>query len=171
MSRAQSIGADLYTRMQQRLYEEARLLDEERFDDWLNLLTDDVRYILPLPERRFRKDRTRQTWTAYIFDDDKEILQMRIARLKSGYVWSEDPHNNIRHLVNNVEVYPGDDRQTLRVNSVVEIHRSRLDGEEKRLIATRTDQWRAVGEDYYLARREGLFCHALVLDSNLNLFF
>ncbi len=169
-----AVGTDLYLKMQQRLYEEARVLDEERFRDWLDMLTDDVRYVMSMPERCYRKDRTgqrREQWQAYIFDDDKDVLRMRIARLESGFVWSEDPRNVIRHLVHNVEVYRAPEPDTLCVHSLVEIHRNRLGGEEKRLLATRVDQWRAVGGDYFLARREGVFCHAIVMDSNLNLFF
>lgn len=169
-----NVGTDLYLKVQQRLYEEARVLDEERFGDWLDMLADDVRYVMPMPERCYRKDRaeqSREQWQAYIFDDDKDVLRMRIARLESGFVWSEDPRNVIRHLVHNVEVYPAPQPDTLRVHSLVEIHRNRLDGEEKRLLATRVDQWRATGDNYLLARREGAFCHAIVVDSNLNLFF
>ena len=33
-----------YVQLQRRLYEEARLLDQERYDDWLTLLCDDVNY-------------------------------------------------------------------------------------------------------------------------------
>ena len=113
----------------------------------------------------------REQWQSYIFDDDKDVLRMRIARLESGYVWSEDPRNTMRHLVHNVEVYRASEPNTLRVQSVVEIHRNRLDGEEKRLIATRVDLWREEGEAHRLARREGAYCHAIVADSNLNLFF
>ena len=29
------------------LYNEAWLLDEQRFHDWLDLLTDDIRYVMP----------------------------------------------------------------------------------------------------------------------------
>ena len=45
----ETVDIELYVRMQQRLYEEARLLDEERFNDWLDMLTDDVRYVMPVP--------------------------------------------------------------------------------------------------------------------------
>nr|AYA78736.1 aromatic-ring-hydroxylating oxygenase beta subunit [uncultured bacterium] len=169
-----AVATELYLKMQQRLYEEARVLDEERFGDWLDMLSDDVRYVMPMPERCYRKDHTEQSnaqWQAYIFDDNKDVLKMRIARLESGFVWCEDPRNVIRHLVHNVEVYRAPEPDTLCVHSLVEIHRNRLDGEQRRLLATRVDHWRATDDDYLLARREGVFCHAIVADSNLNLFF
>lgn len=52
------LSVEHHLALQQQLIREARLLDEESFDDWLALLNDDVRYRLPLAERRFRKDRS-----------------------------------------------------------------------------------------------------------------
>jgi ethylbenzene dioxygenase subunit beta len=169
------INADLetYVQLQRRLYEEARLLDQERYDEWLKLLCDDVNYQMPMPQRRFRRDRAAsdEPWPTYIFNDNKDALRMRIARLGSGYVWSEDPANCVRHIVSNIEVFLHDEADSVRVNSIVEIHRDRLDGEFKRLTVSRTDIWRHAQSDYFLARREGVFEHAVVQDSNLNVFF
>ena len=36
---------------------EARLLDEERYDEWYETLADDLFYWLPLRESRFRRDK------------------------------------------------------------------------------------------------------------------
>ena len=163
-----TVGTDLYLKVQQRLYEEARVLDEERFGDWLDMLADDVRYVMPMPERCYRKDRagqSRKQWQAYIFDDDKDVLRMRIARLESGFVWSEDPRNVIRHLVHNVEVYRAPQPDTLRVHSLVEIHRNRLDGEEKRALSLLfVDKLRDVRVPFVPLLQEGL---DVTLDLNL----
>ena len=96
---------------------------------------------------------------------------MRIARLESGYVWSEDPQNRLRHLVNNVEVYAGDEAGMLEVMSVVEIHRARLDAEQKRWTIARHDTWRECGGQWRLASRDGTLDTPVVVDSNMNFFF
>ncbi len=36
--------SEVIREVEQFLYREARLLDERRFDEWLELFTDDVRY-------------------------------------------------------------------------------------------------------------------------------
>ena len=36
--------------IEELLYREAHLLDEHRFDEWLDLFTDDVEYVIPLRE-------------------------------------------------------------------------------------------------------------------------
>ena len=159
--------------LQQCLHREARLLDEERYQDWLTMLDESVIYRLPMPQRRPRKvaSTASEPLPTYIFNDDLATLKMRIARLESGYVWSEDPQNGLRHLVNNVEVYAGDEAGTLEVMSVVEIHRARLDAEQKRWTIARRDTWRDCDGHWRLARRDGALDTPVVVDSNMNFFF
>lgn len=157
----------------QTLSYEARLLDQERFADWLDLLADDVRYQLPLTARRFRADRSAALaqGPGYVFDDDKARLAIRVQRLESGLVWAEDPRNAVRRIVSNVEIYRAEIDGEARVHSVVEIHRSRMDAQQRRLTASRTDLWRCKDDAWRLARRLIRFDHAVVIDSNLNVFF
>lgn len=157
----------------QALYREARLLDEERYADWLALLADDVRYRLPLSSRRFRADRSAAlaVGPGYVFDDDKARLGLRVQRLESGLVWAEDPRNAVRRIVSNVEIYRADTDGEARVHSVVEIHRSRIDAQQRRLTAGRTDRWRLEQGQWRLVQRDIAFDHPVVIDSNLNVFF
>ena len=41
------IGAELQHSVEQFLYREVRLLSGRRYEEWLDLLTDDVRYWMP----------------------------------------------------------------------------------------------------------------------------
>jgi len=157
----------------QALYREARLLDAERYGDWLAVLADDVRYRLPLTSRRFRADRSAAlaVGAGYVFDDDKARLGLRVQRLESGLVWAEDPRNAVRRIVSNVEIYRADADGEARVHSVVEIHRSRIDAQQRRLTAGRTDRWRLTDGRWRLVARDIAFDHPIVIDSNLNVFF
>lgn len=157
----------------QQLYFEARLLDEERYDEWLALLADDLRYRMPLPERRFRKDTqaAHPFGAGHVFDEDKARLALRVGRLTSGMVWAEDPRNRVRRFVGNVEVYAADAPDSVRVHSNVDIHRARQDGAQRRLTAARADLWRREHGQWRLARRDIALDHPVVRDSNLNVFF
>ena len=46
---------NLIREVEQFLYREARLLDERRFHDWLQLLTDDIRYWMGSRTNRYPK--------------------------------------------------------------------------------------------------------------------
>ena len=60
---------------------EANLLDELRFDDWLDLFTDDGRYWMPLAHGQ-----TDPRLHASLMYEDKLLLKVRIARLHGGQV-------------------------------------------------------------------------------------
>lgn len=157
----------------QTLSYEARLLDEERYADWLELLADDVHYRMPLTARRFRADRSAALaeGPGYVFDDDKGRLGLRVQRLESGLVWAEDPRNRVRRIVSNIEIYRAQTDGEAHVHSVIEVHRSRIDAQQRRLTAARADRWRREGGGWRLVQRLIQFDHPVVIDSNLNVFF
>ena len=128
---------------------------------------------MPLAGRRFRNDRSDELRPGggQVFDDDKARLGLRVQRLRSGLVWAEDPRNSVRRTVSNVEIWRGTDDSHARVHSVIEIHRSRIDAQQRRLVAGRSDEWRLDSGQWLLAARHIVLDHAVVPDSNLNVFF
>src|SRR5436309_14902789 len=110
---------DALREVEQFLYREARLLDERRFNEWLDLFTDDVRYWMGAranryprnskaisilsPNRYVEDDKTRADELS-ILDETKETLSARVARLETGMAWAEDPPSRTRHLITNIEV-------------------------------------------------------------------
>lgn len=159
--------------IQQQLHYEARLLDEERFQEWLGLLCEDLRYVMPVAERRFRKDRAPEHpfGNGCTFDDTKPRLAMRVGRLESGFVWAEDPRNCVRRIVSNFEVYTTDAPDVMRVYSTLDLHRARMDGLTRRLTAARVDRWRDEDGQWRLLERRITLDLPVVADSNLNVFF
>ena len=90
------------------LYREADLLDERRYQDWLALLADDIRYWMPMrrnvkygeDEREFTRSRSDINW----FDEGKETLARRVKQIETGIHWAEEPVSRISHLVSNVQI-------------------------------------------------------------------
>src|SRR5579864_882723 len=74
---------------------EAELLDERRFDEWLDLLHEDIRYWMPIarnasfdrPELEYTREKSEASW----FDEGKDTLRKRVAQLQSGDHWAEEP--------------------------------------------------------------------------------
>ena len=81
------------------LYREARLMDENAYDEWLSLWTDDALYWVPC--NRDDSDPTREISAIY---DDRTRLQARIDRLKSGVAYAQDPKSRMRRLISNIEI-------------------------------------------------------------------
>jgi 3-phenylpropionate/cinnamic acid dioxygenase small subunit len=85
------------------LFREARLADENRYDEWLALWTEDVTYWVPANIDEYDPDEH-----VSILYDNRERLQDRVARLKSGGAWSQEPQSRMRRVISNIEIEPSD---------------------------------------------------------------
>jgi benzoate/toluate 1,2-dioxygenase subunit beta len=81
------------------IYDEAQLMDEHRYDEWLALWTDDALYWVP--SGRDEIDPKREISLIY---DDRVRLQVRIARLKSGFAHAQEPKSRMRRIVANIVI-------------------------------------------------------------------
>ncbi|HEY0813110.1 MAG TPA: 3-phenylpropionate/cinnamic acid dioxygenase subunit beta [Pseudonocardia sp.] len=154
------------------LAQEARLLDAERYPEWLELFTDDAHYWMPGVENRSRSDPMGSYGPqrmAY-FDDDVSDLRKRIQRFMSATAWAEDPPTRHLHVVSNVEVEPGERTDELRVHSVVVNYRAQHDLDAATLYGRREDVLRRVAGELRIARRTVVLPHAALPAKNLNTF-
>jgi 3-phenylpropionate/cinnamic acid dioxygenase small subunit len=166
------------------LYFEARLLDERRFHEWLDLFTDDIRYWMASRPNRYPKsskaiamldrqnyveeDSDREEALA-LFDETKETLAARVARLDTGMAWAEDPPSRTRHFVSNIEVEPSDGDLRVRCNYLV--YRSRGEMEEDFYVGAREDLLRQVGGSWKIASRRLILDQNVLSAKNLSIFF
>jgi biphenyl 2,3-dioxygenase beta subunit len=158
---------------EQFLYHEASLLDERRYDDWLELLTDDIHYWMPIRRtttaREVANEFTKPGGMAF-FDDDKDMLVMRVQRLAVGRAWAEDPPSRTRHIVTNVRILDvaGDE---LTVTANFQLYRTRLNSEEDSWIGRREDVLRRVDGALRLARRHIFLEQTVILSQNMSNLF
>ncbi|MGH2663874.1 MAG: aromatic-ring-hydroxylating dioxygenase subunit beta [Actinomycetota bacterium] len=155
---------------------EAELLDSGRLREWLGLLTDDVRYRVPI---RIVKERSGEGSVSgvvenmYHLDEDHTSLEMRVERLETGFAWAEDPPSRIRHFVSNVRVDEVPERQgEVAVRSNVLVYRSRWDKPTYDLLsAERLDVLRQVDGAWKLAKRDVILDNTTLPTLNLSFFF
>jgi 3-phenylpropionate/cinnamic acid dioxygenase small subunit len=88
-----SVAADLAT-LTQFVYDEARLIDEKRFEEWYDLFTDDAYYWMPLT--RGQPDGDNHTSLLY---EDKLLLRVRIDRLKNPHSFSQHQPSFCQHVL------------------------------------------------------------------------
>ncbi|HEX9396857.1 MAG TPA: aromatic-ring-hydroxylating dioxygenase subunit beta [Burkholderiales bacterium] len=74
--------------------QEARLLDEKRFDEWYDLFADDGFYWVPAVYGQ--KDAHLENSLAY---EDKFLLKLRVERLKTPNAFSQQPASRCHHLL------------------------------------------------------------------------
>jgi ethylbenzene dioxygenase subunit beta len=152
---------------------EARLLDEERFDDWYALLADDLFYWAPLQENRYRRDKRLplDPGAMALFDDRKADIAMRLGRLSSGLVWTEDPPTRHVYIVGGVEAFATATPGEIEAHSTFIQHRNRSEHDEMTLMGRRRDILRETPGGLVVARRLILLSQSVLLTKNLSAFF
>ena len=145
-----------------------------RFTEWLELLTEDIRYVMPtFPLRAGRlrgfeqRDRAGETESAY-FDDDRCIfvLARRPASpqyLAGGAVAPPDRQTFLAHQ--------GAAPDELAVRSNFLLYRHRLQDEVEIFAGHREDVLRRVGGELKIARRTIILAANILPGKNLSVFF
>ena len=168
-------------RIEQWLYREARLLDERRWDLWLDLMDEQIRYVVPDRTWRLQSDvRDFATWSvdaelsppwgAPLIDEDLAALRQRVARFQSRMGWSEMPASMTRRIVSNVMI---DAVQGSLLSGGSNLFLSKVRPDEVALFtAQRRDQLIDLDGDGLRLRSRTVVLDAVVLPSeNLSLLF
>jgi 3-phenylpropionate/cinnamic acid dioxygenase small subunit len=165
--------------LEEFLYHEAELLDERRYEAWLELLADDVRYWMPMRrnvrfgelEREFTREGQDINW----FDEGKETLTRRVQQILTGVHWAEEPLSRICHMVSNVQllrVSPSAlDPAEVAVKCRFLIYRNRVETETDILVGKREDVLRRVNGRWNIAQRKVILDQNVLLAKNLTFFF
>jgi len=150
---------------------ESQVLDEENYEGWFELLTDDLHYWMPAGETVFRKDETPDDpRNMNFYNETLPTLQMRVSRLATGTAWSENPRTRYRHLITNVAVESAEQPHELNVSSNFIVYRNRLEREESWLVGCRQDLLRRVDGRLKIARRKITLDQNSLMSKNLNVY-
>jgi 3-phenylpropionate/cinnamic acid dioxygenase small subunit len=161
------------------LYGEAELLDERRYEEWLDLFTDDAHYWMPMRrnvsagerEREFTREGKDVNW----FDEGKDTLTRRVKQILTGVHWAEQPPSRICHMISNVQIVhvkpEGPSPTEVEVKSRFLVYRNRLETETDFLVGKREDRLRRVDGGWKIARRKIILDQSVLLTKNLTVFF
>ena len=155
----------------QFLVDEAYLLDAQQYELWLDTLTDDIRYVMPVRVTTARGAGFDTSPGMAHFDEDKYSLSQRVARFATEHAWTEDPPSRLRHFITNVRTFATDDDAHLEVESAELLFRSRGDVNESALMSCgRQDVLRRSGSSWKLAHRKIITDESVLRMQNLAVF-
>ncbi|HKU47577.1 MAG TPA: aromatic-ring-hydroxylating dioxygenase subunit beta [Burkholderiales bacterium] len=100
--------------VEQFLYHEARLLDTQRYEEWLELFTDDATYWVPL-----EKDQKDPYETSSIIHDDRTLLELRVKQARHPRAHARQPLARTVHQVGNIQVH--EQGSDLQVHSTLQL--------------------------------------------------
>jgi PAH dioxygenase small subunit len=163
--------AELEREIQNFLYHEAELLDSGKFEQWLQLLTDDITYEMPVRVTRERDRSDAPSGMAH-FSEDRRTLELRVKRLTTDFAWAENPPSRTRRFVSNIRLEPAAKSNELVVRSYLLVYRSRGSSTQVELIsAERVDFLRNEEERWKLAKRTINVDQTVLGTQNLAIFF
>ena len=171
---SQNNESGLRARIETLLYREAELLDDRRFDEWLELFAKDVSYVVPARRnvnQHCRESAVGGSADVAHFDDDRQSLGWRVARLNSGTDWAEQPATRTRRIIGNVRVDPQPDGACL-VRSNFLLYANRLETQTHLFAGERHDRLIPDGsEGWCIARRLVLLDQCVILAPALSVLF
>lgn len=160
------------------LYCEADLVDGRNYERWLELFADDLEYRMPIVRNLAApaiadEYLTSQLDVAWI-DEGKDTLATRVAQIRTGIHWAEEPLSRTSHLVTNVRVLSAapsvENPQDVEVACRFLINRNRTTETEDTLIGRRVDRLRRNGDSWLIYRRT-IYINQSVLRANSLSFF
>jgi biphenyl 2,3-dioxygenase subunit beta len=165
---------ELRHKVEDFLYLEAELLDDRKLREWLDLLTDDIRYWMPIRYNPLERpedlsDELAKPGDGYYFDDDKRSLSLRIERVYVKSAWAEMPPSRTRHLISNVRI-KNDDGKEIEVHSNFLVYRTRLETDQDIFVGTKRDMLRRVNDGFKIAKRTIILDQAVLNAKNISIF-
>ncbi|MFW1837677.1 benzoate 1,2-dioxygenase small subunit [Acinetobacter gyllenbergii] len=101
----------------QFLYREARFLDDEQWDDWLNCYAPEASFWMPAWDDNDQLTEDPQAEISLIYYPDRQGLEDRVFRIKTERSSATMPDTRTCHNIANIEIVARDgDKLTVRFN-------------------------------------------------------
>ena len=169
---------DLMREIEDFFHAEADLLDEREYDAWLDLLTEDIVYWMPMRKNvsyaNRDKDITAENDMAWIHDD-KDTLRKRVKQIQTGIHWADEPVSRVSHVITNIRLAEPitrlDDGERTLTKCRFIVYRNRLESETDFLVGRREDTLTRADGALKVARRKIILDQSVLLAKNLTMFF
>ena len=161
-------------------YEEAELIDERKFEDWLDCLHDDVTYFMPMRRnvkfgQHDARENTRIDHGISWFNEDKWTLTKRVEQILTGVHYAEEPLSRVSHLITNVCVTGADPSfeapETVSTSCRFLVYLNRVENETYTFVGKRYDKLLRAGAGWKITYREIVLDQNVLQAKNLTTFF
>jgi len=162
------------------LYDEANMLDDRQFKEWLDTLAEDLEYFMPMEynvkfgEHASREFTTREKQMSW-FNEGKWTLTKRAEQILTGVHWAEEPLSRVSRLVSNVQLTAMQTNEEgeleVDVSSRFLTYQNRCEYEQYFFVGDRKDRMRKTADGWKLCQREIRIHQNVLLAKNLSIFF
>jgi 3-phenylpropionate/cinnamic acid dioxygenase small subunit len=157
------------------LWEEADLLDDFRYEEWLDLLTDDLVYWMPIrrnvPSREMEAEYAEGGAMLSWYQDDKPTMVKRVSQIRTRVHWADEPYSRVSHFISNIRILGREGPDEVKVKCRFLFYRNRHEDEQSTFIGKRIDTLRRTESGWKIARREIYLDESVLLFKNFTNFF
>ena len=176
---------ELQHRVEQFYYREARMLDSREYQQWLALVTESIRYVMPARVNQFVDNRKQGQEQMIAIEHELEgvdsdgcplreegyaNLFVRVDRAYKINSWAENPPARTRRIIGNVEVM-SEEEGVLKVTSNFHLFFARPGSANYIYSGQRNDQLLVEGESYRIDYREVVMDYADIEYPTMGLLF
>lgn len=154
----------------QALYSEAWMLDEGRFEDWLNLLSPELRYTVHIQQDVAPDWQDTANQRLVYMDENFGSMQLRVLKLRTNLPQTELPRSRTVRIISNVMVdqeAPG----IFAVRSAFLLYRNHRQRDTELLAGHREDVWLVNDGENRLQSRDVRFAANVLPTKSLSLFY
>ncbi|WP_455886206.1 3-phenylpropionate/cinnamic acid dioxygenase subunit beta [Pseudomonas rustica] len=161
-------------------YYEADLMDERRYNEWLDLLHEDIKYFMPMRRnvkfgQHAEKENTKLGSDISWFDEGKWTLTKRVEQILTGVHYAEEPLSRISHLITNVRVLEQSKAEnglrTVKTSCRFMVYLNRVEYEVNTMVGKRYDTLVETEDGWRVLEREIILDQNVLLVKNLTAFF
>lgn len=166
----QRVSDRVYREVSEFLFREAILLDNSRFKEWLDLLSEEMRYRLMAPSLSMSTPGAlATTGKILLMDETFGSFKVRVQQLSTpAFTIAENPRPFTRRFVTNILMNSGVDEGPLQVHSNALVYRSRgLQMEPHVFSMTRQDTLVRSAGRLRLVRRDAQLDESVVGSRNI----
>ena len=161
-------------------YQEADLLDQRKFTEWLDLMHADVHYWVPMlrnvkhGEQAELEETSAEDGISWM-DEGKPTLSQRVEQIETGIHWAEEPFSRTSHLVTNLQILAveggWDKPEALETRCRFLIYKNRVETETDFFVGKREDRLVRDGDSWKIIKRKVILDQNVLLAKNLTFFF
>jgi 3-phenylpropionate/cinnamic acid dioxygenase small subunit len=164
-------GEPVYNEVMHFLIEEAWLLDEGQFGDWLALLAEDICVTMPTRQSTHRAAGPGFSNSMVWLREDHASLAFKVKRFQGDSAFNEDPPSRTRRVVSGLRLFETATPGEYLAQNTLQLRRARGDQHvADQFSARRDDVLRRVGDNWKVARRTIFMDQSVLGLPNLSLF-
>lgn len=175
---------DAYYRLRREIeeffYDEAEAIDNRRFQDWLDMLHEDLRYFMPMRhnvkfgQHQERED-TREDAGISWFNENKWTVAKRVEQILTGVHYAEEPLSRTTHMITNVQVASAlpdaDTADEITTSCRFLTYQNRVEYETYFFVGKRYDRLKKVDGQWKVLHRRIILDQNVLQAKNLSTFF